>query len=244
MPSIKVRVYCYANEILVLGKASQKQFFGIYKRLVLFLKDRGLNIKEKKNIMEVFLPGAKFEFFGFQFQHLGYSNSKIYLGRYTRYSFSEPCVILKDFHSAQRHNNLIITICPKYYKSIVSKFKLLFLRHCAGFSVKVLIKNYNKWLTKVVQYFGLTRSTKIQLMKLNHLAFLKFKKLLLNKFSSRPKLKTFLRNKYFTSDYLVKDGANIQLKVQDLISNGGRLLCDTIFSIKFFRVNIYLDHSL
>jgi hypothetical protein len=58
-------------------------------------------------------------------------------------------------------------------------------------------------------------------MKLNHFAYFKFKKLLLRKFSSKPKLRTFLREKYFTSDYLVKDGYTIQLKVQDVIPHGG-----------------------
>lgn len=124
------------------------------------------------------------------------------------------------------------------------KFKLLFSRHCVGLPVEVLITSYNKLLTEVVQYFGLTRSAKIQLMKLNHLAFLKFKKLLLHKFSSRPKLKTFLRTKYFTFDSLIKDGDNTQLKVQDLFISYRRFLYGIALSIKFFRANIYLGHSL
>lgn len=91
--SIRVRVYCYTDEILILGKASQKQFLDIYKRLILFLKDRGLNLKKKNNFVEVFLPGAKFEFFGFQFQYPGYTNSKIYREKYICYSFSKSCTV-------------------------------------------------------------------------------------------------------------------------------------------------------
>jgi hypothetical protein len=242
--SIKVRVYRYVDDILIIGKTSQEQFLDMYERLVLFLKDRGLNLKNKKNLVEVFLPRAKFEFLGFQFQYPGYKNSEIYRWKYTCYSFSEPYTALQGVCSVQRRNNLIITIRSMFYKSIISRFKLLFSRYCVELPVKVLIRNYNKLLTEVVPYFGLTKSIKIQLMKINHLAFLKFKKLLFRKFSSRPKLKTFVRTKYLTSDFLIKDGDSTQLKVQDLFINYRRLLYDIAFSIKFFRANIYLNHFL
>ena len=243
-PNVRVRVYRYADDILILGKASQEQFMNIYKRLVLFLKDRGLNVKEKENPVEVFSLGAKFEFLGFQFQFADYKNSKIDRGKYTRYSFSEPFMVLRDLRVARYRNGLFITIRPKSYKSIMSKFKSLFARNRAGLPVETLIKNYNEWLTGAVTYFGLTRSTRIQLMNLNHLAYLRFKKLLLRKFSSKPKLRTFLRAKYFTSDYLAKDGATIQLKVQDIIPHGGQPLHNIAPTINFLKTNIYLDQYL
>lgn len=243
-PSVKVRVYRYADDILILGKASQEQFLDIYKRLVLFLKDRGLNVKKKENFVEVFSPGAKFEFLGFQFQYLDYKNSKIDRGKHTRYFFAEPFMVLKGFCSVRHRNNLLITICPKSYKFIMSNFKSMFARNRVGLPVEVLINDYNVWLTGVVKYFGLTRFTRIQLMKLNYLSFLRFKKLLLKKFSSKPKLRTFLRAKYFTSDYLVKDGDNIQLKVQDLIIYGQSSLHNIAPTIKSLKTNIYLNYSL
>jgi retron-type reverse transcriptase len=243
-PRVRIRVYRYAYDILILGKASQEQFLDIYKRLVLFLKDRGLNVKEKKNPVKVFSPRAKFEFLGFQFQYPDYKNSQIDRGKYTRYSFSDPYMVLRGLRNAKHRNKLLITIDPKSYKSIMFKFKSLFSRNRTGLPVKVLIKDYNEWLIGVIKYFGLTRSTRIQLMKLNHLAFLRFKKLLLKKFSSKPKLRTFLRTKYYTSDCLVKDGTNIQLKVQNFIPYGGRPLHNIAPTIKSLRANIYLDHSL
>lgn len=220
-PIVRVRVYRYADDILILGKASQEHCMSIYKRLVLFLKDRGLSLKGKEDLVEVFLPEAKFEFLGFRFQFANYKNSKINRGKYTRYSFSEPFMVLRGFQMARYRDGLFITIRPKSYKSMILKFKLLFARSRVGLPVETLIKDYNEWLTGVVTYFGITRSTRIQLMKLNHFAYFKFKKLLLRKFSSKPKLRTFLREKYFTSDYLVKDGYTIQLKVQDVIPYGG-----------------------
>ena len=220
-PIVRVRVYRYADDILILGKASKEHCMSIYKRLVLFLKDRGLSLKGKEDLVEVFLPEAKFEFLGFRFQFANYKNSKINRGKYTRYSFSEPFTALRGLQMARYRDGLFITIRPKSYKSMILKFKLLFACSRVGLPVETLIKDYNEWLTGVVTYFGITRSTRIQLMKLNHFAYFKFKKLLLRKFSSKPKLRTFLREKYFTSDYLVKDGYTIQLKVQDVIPHGG-----------------------
>jgi retron-type reverse transcriptase len=243
-PIVRVRVYRYADDILILGKASQEHFMSIYKRLVLFLKDRGLSLKGKEDPVEVFLPEAKFEFLGFQFQFANYKNSKINRGKYTRYSFSEPFMVLRGLQMAGYRDGLFITIRSKSYKSMILKFKLLFARNRVGLPVETLIKDYNKWLIGVVTYFGITRSTRIQLMKLNHFAYFKFKKLLLRKFSSKPKLRTFLREKYFTSDYLVKDGYTIQLKVQDVIPHGGQPLHNLAPTISSLKANIYLDSSL
>jgi hypothetical protein len=219
---VGVRVYRYLDALLILGKASQEHFIGIYKRLVLFLKDRGLNLKEKETSIGVFLPGAKFEFLGFQFQ---FANSKINRGKCIFYSFLKPLMVLKGLHAARYRDSLFITICPKSYKLIMLKFKSLFTRNRVGLSVEILIKNYNEWLTGIVTYFGVTRSTRIQLMKFDNLAYLKFKELLLRKFSSKPKVRTFVRKKYFTSNYLIKNGDTIQLKVQDIIPYEGGAFC-------------------
>lgn len=140
--SVRVRVYRYVDNVLILGKASQQQFLDIYIRLVLFFKDRGLSVK--KNPVEVFLPGAKFEFLGFQFQYLDYKNCKGDKRKYMRYPFSEPYMVLKGLCSTPLYNNLLITICSKSYKCIMSKFKLLFSRDRAGLPIKVLIKDYNE----------------------------------------------------------------------------------------------------
>jgi hypothetical protein len=54
-------------------------------------------------------------------------------------------------------------------------------------------------------------------------------------------LRTFLREKYFTSDYLVKDGDTTQLKVQEVIPHGGRSLHNIAPTISFLKANIYLN---
>ena len=241
---VRIRVYRYADDILILGKASQEHFISIYKRLVLFLKNRGLNLKEKEDPIKVFLPGSKFEFLGFQFQFADFKNSKINIGKYTRYSFSEPFMVLRGLQKAQYRDGLFITIRPKSYKSIRLKFKSLFTSNRIGLPVETLIKDYNKWLTGTVGYFGVTRPTRIQLIRFNHFAYLRFKKLLLQKFASKPKLRTFLRKKYFTSDYLVKDGATIQLKMQEVVPHAGQPLHKIAPTIDSLKANIYLDSSL
>lgn len=66
-PMVRVRVYRYAGDILILGKASQEHFIGIYKRLVLFLKDRGLSLKKKKILLKYFYQKKNLNFLDFSF---------------------------------------------------------------------------------------------------------------------------------------------------------------------------------
>ena len=179
---VKVRIYRYVDEILILGNASQKHFINIYKCLVLFLKNRGLNLKIKEKPIKVFLPEVKFEFLGFRFQFANSNNSIINRGKYTRYSLLEQFIISNGFHTVRCCDGLFIIICPKFYKLIMSRFKLLFTRNKIGFPIKIIIKHYNELLTSIIRYFGVTKSIKIQLIKFNYLAYLKFKKLLFKNF--------------------------------------------------------------
>lgn len=243
-PLTWLRVYRHVNNILVLGQASQEYFVSIYKHLILFLKDRGLSLKQKKKFIGIFSPEATFEFFGFQFQFAICKNSKITKGKDTRHSLVTQAKLLKGFQIERHRHSSFITICPQSYKLIMLKFKSLFARNKVGFSVETLIKDYNKWLVSVVTYFGLTRTTWIQLTKFNHLAYLKFKKLLLRKFSSKPKLKTFLYEKYFNLDYLLKDGVIIQLKAQNLFSHKIGPFHNFRAILSVFKPNIYLHSFL
>jgi hypothetical protein len=81
-------------------------------------------------------------------------------------------------------------------------------------------------------------------MKLNNFAYLKFKKIILRKFSSKPKLKTFLRERYFTLNYLARDGDTTQLRVQDVPLYGEWFWHRIVTTTSFLTSNIYLNSSL
>ena len=57
-------------------------------------------------------------------------------------------------------------------------------------------------------------------------------------------MRTFLREKYFTSNSLVRDNNFFQLKVQNIISSKGRCLYNIVPNVSFLRVKIYLDSFL
>lgn len=229
-PVIWIWVYRSSNEILILGQASQKQFLQMHNHLILFFKKCGLiNNKKKENSVKVFMPGAYFDFLEFQFQCANSKNWRIYK---KKYSLNQFC------------NRFIIIIRSKTYKYISISFKTLFKGNKVNFPVAILIKSYNKWLIGVVKYFGLIKDTWIQLLKLNHFAYLKFKRFIIWKFSSKPKLKTFIREKYFTSDYLVKDCSFIQLKVQDILFYEKPSFSSISPINHCFKTYIYLENLL
>lgn len=209
-PKVKVKIYRYINDILLIGQGSYEQFLNIFKRLIEFLTIRGLFIKNKKNFVQDFCPGSKFEYLGFQFANC--KNSKINKSKYTK-----PFIAMINFQYTQFHNNLILIIQNKSYKNIKLNFHYLFTRNRAVLPIEILIKEYNQWLNGVINYFGLNRLTRTQLIKFNHFAYIRFNRLFFKKFASKPKLKTFISTKYFSKDHLVQGFGITQFKVQDII---------------------------
>jgi hypothetical protein len=152
---VKVKMYRYIDDILIIGKGSYEQFLNISKRLILFLAERKLFLKNSENLVRVFYPGVKFEYLGFQFQFVNYKSLKFNKGKYTRYSYTKPFVVVRGFHSALFYNNLLLIILNKVYKAIKLNFRYLFIRNRTVLPVEILIKKYNQWLSGVVNYFCL-----------------------------------------------------------------------------------------
>jgi len=152
---VKIKIYRYIDDLLIIGKGSYEQFLTISKRLIVFLAERGLFIKNSENPVQVFCPGAKFEYLGFQFQLANRKDPKINKGKYIRYSYLQPFILLRSFCSVEFRSGLLIIIRNKLYKAIKLTFCYLFMRNRAVFSVEKVIKKYNQWLSGVVNYFGL-----------------------------------------------------------------------------------------
>lgn len=93
----------------------------------------------------------------------------------------------------------------------------------------------------MVNYFGLTQTTRTQLKYLNYLGYRFFRKLLLQKFSSTPKVYNFIRANYYTTDWRVFDDKEKQLKTSDIKVNGNIPLSSTRLNETTLMANIYLD---
>ena len=67
-------------------------------------------------------------------------------------------------------------------------------------SVNELVKRYNSFLRETVTNFGITANLRTRLKILDYKAYKKFRRLLLQKFSSKPKVWSYLRKNYYTKD--------------------------------------------
>ena len=110
-------------------------------------------------------------------------------------------------------------------------------------SVNELVKRYNSFLRETVTNFGITANLRTRLKILDYKAYKKFRRLLLQKFSSKPKVWSYLRKNYYTKDSWVKDifnGKETQLKVTDIspcknVKLKTRIPVKRIFTTQYIR---------
>lgn len=112
----------------------------------MFLAERELSMQNNENSVQVFYPGTKFEYLGFQFQFANCKNPKINKGKYRRYFYTDPFIVfkLKGLRSARYHTGLLLIIRNIQYKAIKLNFRRLFMRNRTVLSVERLIKEFNR----------------------------------------------------------------------------------------------------
>lgn len=135
-------------------------------------------------------------------------------------------------------------IPPKSFKNIKKRLKKIFSPSQTTKSISSLIKEYNVWLRRTVRYFGLNKALRSQLTTIDYFGFLYFWRLLLRKFGSKKRVRTYIRAKVYSSDYRVcdkeKDGKE-QLKLKDILPYGNLTRDNFSFIETFVKSNIYLN---
>ncbi len=193
----------FADDILILGKNTPEAFETTLKVLKKELKEKGLSLKKKENFIFEFKPGVSFDYLGFRFIYTSYKSKKLNNGRFTRNDYMKPFQTIRGATSAKDRSGLLIIIQPQSFKNCCNKIRKILSRSNSTLSINELIKQYNSAIRGIVNYFGLTETTRTQLRYLNYLGYRFFRKLLLQKFSSAPKVHGFIRAKYYTTDWRV-----------------------------------------
>lgn len=190
-----LRVFCvrYVDDILILGKCLKLHVKKIQKLLVIFLSQRGLEIKNALMFQgKCFKPGASFDYLGFTFKYPKSDLISFNKEKYTKTQFNLISVgdgkLLK--HSKSGLCLLIKSICVKKLKNFL---RVRLCKKNSNFSVKTMVGQVNAILKSFLNYYNLTTATKKQWLSIKNLLHKLFYKYLLRKFSSVPKIYSFIK---------------------------------------------------
>ena len=225
----------FTDDILIIGKNHPTTLFKVMNVLRRELKSKGLEIKNKDNSNFWFKPGTSFDYLGFRFIYTNSKSKKLNKGKYTANKYIDPYHTILNRTSDKGRSGLLVLVCPKSFKRCCDKIRDILARSNSTLSVQELIKRYNTSLRGIMNYFGITRTTRIQLRYLDNLGYRWFRRLLLQKFSSTPGLYGKIFKTYYTGDGRVKHNNETQIKTDDLKLFTSRLSRDILNS------NIYLD---
>ena len=231
----------YADDILIIGKNHPDRLSKVTDVLEKELKTRGLEIKNKDNSSFWFKPGTSFEYLGFRFIYTNSKSEKLNKGKYTANKYVDPYSTIRGNTSARARSGLLVLVSPKSFKGCRDKIRDILARSNSTLSVDELVKRYNTSLRSIVNYFGITRTTRTQLRYLDYLGYRWFRRLLLQKFSSTRGLHRKITKSYYTNDWRVKSNKEIQIKTDDLKPFGNLPFASTRSNIEKLSLNIYLD---
>jgi Mor family transcriptional regulator len=231
----------FADDILILGKNHPATLSKVMDVLENELKSKGLEIKDKDNSSFWFKPGVSFDYLGFRFIYTNSKSEKLNKGKYTANKYVDPYSTIRGRTSAKSRSGLLVLICPKSFKGCRDKIRDILARSNSTLSVDELVKRYNTTLRGIMNYFGITRTTRTQLRYLDNLGYRWFRRLLLQKFSSTPGLHNNVTKLYYTDDWRVKYDKETRIKTDDLKPFGNLPFASTRRSYDVLSSNIYLD---
>jgi retron-type reverse transcriptase len=231
----------FADNILIIGKNHPDSIYKVIDVLVKELKSKGLEIKNKDNYSFWFKPRVSFDYLGFRFIYASSKSKKLNKGKYTGNKYTEPYSTLRNRTSAKDRSGLLVLIRPKSFQKCRDKIRNTLAHSNSTLSVNELIKRYNTSLRGIVNYFGITRTTRIQLRYLDYLGYRWFRRLLLQKFSSAPGVRGKVTKLYYTKDWRVKHDEETQIKTDDLKPHGNLPLANIRRNSDVLSSNIYLD---
>ena len=240
-----LQVFCirYVDDILILGKCLKLHVKKIQNLLIEFLSRRGLKIKNAVTFQgKRFKPGSSINYLSFTFKYPNFNSINFGKGKYTKLEFT-PMSIVDGTLSRYSRSGPFLLIQSSSVKKLKNNLRIQLSRKNTHLSVKTMIDKVNTILRGVLNYYNLTATTKKQLFPLNNLLHKLFYKYLLRKFSSVPKIYSFIKTNFIYQNRF-KDEAKILLRVTDINPLKSVPLIFMAPSNKFLTANVYIDQNL
>jgi len=240
-----LQVFCvrYADDILILSKCNKSHIEKIQYLLIEFLDKRGLKVKNSSTFQgKRFKPGSCIEYLGFKFKYPDLNKSSFDKGKYTKLAFN-PLSIADGTFSRYSRSGPFLLIQNRRLKKLKDSLKIQLNRKNTYLPVELMIDQINTILRGALNYYSLTSSTKNQLLPLNNLLHKLFYKYLLRKFSSKPKIYTFIKTNFRNQNRFVSKN-KVLLRVTDVNPFESVPLVFIAPGNEFLVANPYVDQDI
>lgn len=242
---INLQVFCirFEDKILILGKCLKSHVKKIQTLLVSFLSQRGLEIKNASIFQgKRFKPGMSFDYLGFTFKYPNLDSASFDKGKYTKFEFT-PMSVTSGTLSKYSRSSPYLLVKNSSLKILKNSLRVQLSKKNGYLSVKTMIDKLNTILRGSLNYFNLTATIKNQLLPINNLLHKLFYKYLLRKFSSVPKIYSFIKTNFIDQNRF-KDGNKVLLRVGDINPFESIALIFIAPSNEFLTANIYVDQGI
>lgn len=213
---VYLQVFCvrYADDVLILGKCLTWHVKKIQSLLIIFLSQRGLGIKKPLIFQgKRFKPGTSFDYLGFTFKYPNWNSISFDKGKYTKLEFN-PMSVADGALSKYSRSGVYLLIKSFFFKKLKNSLRIQLSKKNGSFSVEMMIDKVNAILKGFLNYYNITATINKQLLVINNLLHKLFYKYLLRKFSSVPRIYSFIKINFINQNRF-KDENKILLKVAD-----------------------------
>lgn len=241
--STYLSLFCvrYADDILILAKCSNEQIKKIQKLLVEFLSYIGLEIKNSSEFQgKLFEPGSSFEYLGFKFIYPDFRKKKTFdKGKYTKFKIT-PMNLAQNVKSRYLNNNIFLLVSKPSLQKFKDNLKKQLSKKHSYLSVDKMVDSLNTMMRVFLNYYNITSTVSAQLLPINDLLHKSFYKYLLRKYSSVPKIYTYIK-KNFKNGNRFSSGNKTLLRVNDIKPLESVALPFIAPSNEYLQANLYLD---
>jgi hypothetical protein len=240
LPKIEITYLRYANDIIFYGYHNKKIFSKIKKEITRFLTKRGFTIKSLNNIFQ-FKPKSAFLFLGHKYiSPSKFRKQKLNNGRFTKKKYTLLNIVKNRFATNLR-SRIFVTISPNAYKRFKYSIRKIFKKGHFYMSVAQVISILNKKMKSFVYSFLNTDKIRIQFNSLDNSIRKWFWKWLKKKYSSKPKLLTFLYEKFLNGNNFFTAEKKILIPLRIINVNNQQLFLKMLLLKAPFKKNIFLN---
>ena len=242
-PYVDVETIRYADDIIIIAKASYEQTTKLVGTLKNFLRHRGLELKTPDNdqFFFTFKPNTSFNYLGFTIFFPNFKKTIFRRGKFTTFKASPGNLVEQRRYDYYRATIFISILKYKITTQLI-KIRQILHRKNSNMDLTTIIDKLNEQVRGFSNYFNLSKQCRAQLSKLDHLTRRLLIKLLRVKYKSKGKSRQFIHQNF------AKHGM-FQYKNHALLRYTGVRLFkfrDIRFislGKAYFDLNIFLDRS-
>lgn len=215
----------------------------IQKLLREFLSQRGLKVKNTlRCIGKSFTRSFSIDFLGFTFKYSNVDPAYFQRTRHSKFKLNLVSVASRALFIGTG-GKVYLLVQSSSVQKLKNSLRVQLSRKNTHLSVEAMIDQVNLILKTALHYYNLTLMIQKQLLPINNVLHKLFYKYLLRKFSSVPKIYSFIKTKFIDQNrFKVKN--KILLRVTDTSLFCSVALASRVPSNEFLTANVYVDRDV